>query len=101
MLGLTFRSMRGGSIMVAGKWKADLHSVIPSEISFDTLARAFRRHAGRRPGIHAFLGSSIVRRGWPACAGHDGWDRLCRPIRTSGACYELATESIAYRHAQL
>src|SRR3954447_20581959 len=68
----------------AGTFSID---VIPSGISFDTLARAFRRHAGRRPGIHAFLGSSIVRRGWPACAGHDGWDRLCQPVRTSGAWY--------------
>src|SRR3954468_162828 len=43
--------------------------VIPSGVSFDTLARALHR-----------LPTA-------ACAGHDGWDRRCRRVRNSGAWY--------------
>src|SRR3954467_13572440 len=50
--------------------------LIPSGVSFDTLARALHR-----------LPTA-------AYAGHDGWDRRCRRVRNSGAWYYLKSLAI-------
>src|SRR4051794_19172464 len=48
--------------------------VIPSGLSFDTLARALHRLPAA------------------ACAGQHGWDRRCRHVRNSGAWYDMLLE---------
>src|SRR3954465_7081373 len=53
--------------------------VIPSGVSFDTLAQALHR-----------LPTA-------ACAGHDGWDRRCRRVRNSGVWYDTLSRPCARR----
>src|SRR5690348_14225913 len=93
------RSMFGGGQGSGGRWVRawDAASVAlyqapeiltrwPRPLIVMAATRAKPGHR-LRVAIYAFFCISIASCGWPACAGHDGWDQPCPPVRNSGGWY--------------